>query len=583
MTIAEVAPLRRFPRRMDILDYRIPDGLSLSIGDIVSIPFRSKTQLAVVTEMKNESEFSSLKDLIEIKHAGYFSVAAIDGYKRLAHELAQSLSTILTFAYSKPRPEVGYQEIDKIDLKLKTDEIDRLNELNIALPEKAFVSLQDEAQMTVLSKILSQGKTHTLLLCPHIHNAKIIRSLIGGEHLYEVNSDQTAKQREEQISSWKTRGGIMIGTRIAALPCAFFANLIVVIRSGTKEHQQYDRNPRFDARDVVLIANSQLNTPVYFTDFAPRIVDYGLFEQRYTPFKTVKPTVIDLSSRDITRSHPILSDHLLDEIKTGQKVLLILNKKGFAQVLSCKDCEYIVSCTSCDQPMQMKSKKVLSCGICTKDMPTLVSCTQCSGVLSSKGIGIEQIFEQLSEQFPDRSISRINESAENPDTDADIVLATQYYLDSVMDSDKTTKFDLVSDIFADIGLSQGSLGATEEKMRHLSRLGGIAMRSNAKFLIQTWDPSLIKDLIDRNQNLIKRELETRKALSFPPFAIMYRLTSEHIKKLDAVEESLKNASYSYRKNGSLVDILCPLTKEENLLKLLKKLDDSIIITRNPHI
>jgi len=71
MKIAHIAPLRRMPRSIDFLTYRVPDTRAVEVGDLVSIPLRSAHLRGVVLSVDELEEKRNLKDITAVLKKGF--------------------------------------------------------------------------------------------------------------------------------------------------------------------------------------------------------------------------------------------------------------------------------------------------------------------------------------------------------------------------------------------------------------------------------------------------------------------------------------------------------------------------------
>lgn len=98
-------------------------------------------------------------------------------------------------------------------------------------------------------------------------------------------------------------------------------------------------------------------------------------------------------------------ERIKETLERKERVWLIVNKKGFASYLWCKDCTYIPRCATCDFPYTYMQDH-LQCFHCNIPERKPTACPKCKGInLLPLGIGIEQIIDSIKKLFPKTTIS----------------------------------------------------------------------------------------------------------------------------------------------------------------------------------
>ena len=137
---------------------------------------------------------------------------------------------------------------------------------------------------------------------------------------------------------------------------------------------------------------------------------------------------------------------------------------------------------------------------------------------------------------------------------------------------------------ADLGLSEPYYTATENTLRRLLELRGLAWRNKSDFIVQTWSADLIKQMLDNPHSYLQAEADLRRSFNYPPYGKFWRISyrgkdpglaalSEHIKS--------KIPEIKITENDRSLDIK---TSKEHITEVnqeLHKLDDSFIIEVNP--
>ena len=91
-------------------------------------------------------------------------------------------------------------------------------------------------------------------------------------------------------------------------------------------------------------------------------------------------------------------------------MLVFINRRGYAQVLSCPSCNWVSSCRHCSTfTVFHKSDRSLVCHHCGWRSKVPEACPVCGNVdILPRGSGTERIFEELEIRFPGKRVLRID-------------------------------------------------------------------------------------------------------------------------------------------------------------------------------
>ena len=561
--IAQVYLIKRLPRRFSFFDYQIPDGMELKRGDLVQVPFRNQKMRGLVAQVRTESETKNLKEVSELLESSYLSNAELAVYETTAHKIIQSVSAVLDATFlparkreSKVKPVLPAARTNKI----KQSEVEHVRNAlkQITESKTCFVQSSDIVQMTAIIQAWMRSKKdkQTLILTSHVHDADMIASALLGSDpdLVVLDSRATKPQRADIAQAWRS-GQIktLIATRIGSILPANDLEQIFVVRSGSAEHAQYDRNPRYDARDLAWQWHQVYNANLTFFDVVPRVVDKVKFPEPTTYNLQPKTSkILNLKQEHQKSDTPILSDPVLEHISKS-----LQNRK-----------KVIIS-------YNYKSEK-----------------------------GNQKVETLLRQRYPEAEIQRIekqhdrlksvspssgNDPAAGGVKDADIILATQYYFENILNPFTETNVGLVVELLADLGLSDSYYTATEDTMRRLLELQGLAQRFQCPFLVQTWSADMIKQMLSDPAAALKAESEVREHFNYPPFGQIWRIysqgidTRQGVRSTDAlagvIPEIPESANIS--EHGQFLEIRAGHQDIDQINKVLITLPDSYIIEVNP--
>src|SRR3989338_6015536 len=498
--IALVALFRRLPRRLDALSYSLPAGMPVARGDLVSVPFRGSILRGVVLRVSEGPE-EKLRPVEALVTRAFLSEANLAVLEQTAEEIVQSTSTLLHAAFpAKPTPKISHTYPS---ISVRREEIPYIQQaVGMLTSSSSFIQVTDMVQAAAIAHAMVKKEPRTCVLVPHHHDARLIPSV----------------------------------TRLGSLNIAPDTRQILVLRSGSPEHAQYDRNPRYDAREVGRKMARQLSCPIGYIDVCARATDLHLCEKvlELPTELRPEPIMVDLK-HERGKDFFLLSDTLVvaiqEALQNNKKVILSYNRKGLSRSLECRDCGWIAPSGS-----------------------TAERCETCQGVrLASKGIGNQLLERELKKRFTDTPIVRIERGAkaEARVMGPAILLVTQYYFESVLNPLDASHIGLVADVRADLGLLDAWYTSVEQTLLKLCLLQGLAWRAKASFLLQTFDAPLTRRMMTSPLAFMKEELETRRTFDYPPFHALYRIDGK-LQSETAIQ-----------------------------LEQLKQLDDRILIERNP--
>lgn len=214
-------------------------------------------------------------------------------------------------------------------------------------------------------------------------------------------------------------------------------------------------------------------------------------------------------------------------------------------MVECESCGYVAYCSNCDVVMTYhKYSNELKCHYCSHKSARPKTCPKCfSENLSTKGLGVEQVYEELLKLFPDAEIDRMDvdsmrkkfayeklyEKIEEGETD--IIVGTQM-ISKGLDFDN---IELITIPRADQMLYIQDFRAEEKAYQLITQVSGRAGRASGKgkVLIQTYTPehSVFQLIKEQNSDKIYEYfLNERKKFNYPPFTKTILIELKHRKK-----------------------------------------------------
>ncbi len=244
-----------------------------------------------------------------------------------------------------------------------------------------------------------------------------------------------------------------------------------------------------------------------------------------------------------------LIEALRTNLATGGQSMVFLNRRGYHNFLQCHLCGNVIACLNCSVSMTFHLRdRSLRCHYCGENAPAPDKCPACDGYgLAGQGFGTERLVQTLAELVPAARIERMDSDSSGRRGARAAILArlARGEIDIIVGTQMITKgFDfpgvtLVGVVMADLALNMPDFRSAERTFQLLTQVAGRAGRGErpGRVLIQTYAPFHYSIRAARDQDyarFIRRELELRRELMYPPFA---RLALVRIEGADAARVS----------------------------------------------
>ncbi|MGD8339386.1 MAG: primosomal protein N' [Gammaproteobacteria bacterium] len=402
-----------------------------------------------------------------------------------------------------------------------------------------------EVFLRLISDALSRD-LQCLLLVPEIGLTPQLVNRLSQRFGCELAVFHSALTDAQRLQAWRrARSGaarLIVGTRSAVFSPLPAPGLIVVDEEHDPSYKQQS-GFRYSGRDLAIMRAKLLDVPIVLASATPSLESFrNAVEGRYRLLTlprrigtggTPAIRIIDLNHHAMRRglSTPLLTA-MRQHLDQGNQVLLFINRRGFAPVLFCPECEQASECRRCDARMTVHAGAgQLRCHHCGSREPLQWTCPDCGAERIGVGAGTERVTAELGALFPEFTIARLDRDvisgrqalgdalAEIESGRAQIIVGTQL-LTKGHDFPSVT---LVGVLNADQGLFGADFRSEERLAQTIVQVAGRAGRRELRgeVLIQTHYPNhpLLQNLLTTDYGAFaEHALAERRATGWPPFS-----------------------------------------------------------------
>ena len=404
----------------------------------------------------------------------------------------------------------------------------------------------------LITETLQQG-THVLYLLPEIAITDRITERLArifGDRLLVYHSGISDNIRVEIWNRllYAKESMVVVGVRSSLfLP---FANLglVIVDDEHDSSYRQHDPAPRYHARNAAIMlahihgAKTLLGsaTPSLESCYNARSGKYGLVTLKERYGKTQESLIRLVNVKDLKRRKimketlfsPLLKEKIEEALKNDEQVVLFQNRRGFAPVMECKSCGYVVRCVDCDVSLTFhKHLNRLICHYCGYSMSPPSHCPSCkSAEIKLMGFGTEKVEEEIKSLFPgikterlDLDTARTRSAYERILNDFEkgktkILIGTQM-LNKGLEFPNVSVAGIVN---ADTLMNTPDFRAHERAFQLMMQVGGYAGRIDKQgtVVIQTSNPEHpLMQAVEKfdYERMALEQLSERKMFRYPPY------------------------------------------------------------------
>ncbi|MEA2652972.1 MAG: hypothetical protein QOI37_199 [Chloroflexota bacterium] len=361
----------------------------------------------------------------------------------------------------------------------------------------------------------------------------------------------------ERADEWRRiRAGdvdIVVGTRLAVVAPLADVGLIIVDEEHDAAYKS-DRTPRLQARDMAIRLAELAGAAIVLGSATPAVESVGharagRYDRVVLAARPVGAApaveVVDLREELAAGQRGLLSRSLagaLDGLDTArhEQAILVLNRRGTASVVLCRDCGHVQSCPDCERPLVYhQAGTTLRCHHCGRATPLASRCPACgSPRIRYLGGGTERVEREVRERFPGLRVGRLDRDVVERRGAAERVVDAfaEGRLDVLVGTSLVAKgldipsVTLVGIISSDIALNLPDERAAERTYQLLVQAIGRAGRGDrpGRAIVQTYQPdhpAIQAAATGDRTAFYDAELELRERFGSPPFGRLVKLTA----------------------------------------------------------
>jgi primosomal protein N' (replication factor Y) (superfamily II helicase) len=349
------------------------------------------------------------------------------------------------------------------------------------------------------------------------------------------------ERHDEWLRLRRGEARVCVGPRSAVFAPLTDLGVIVIDEEHDSSYKQ-EGDPRYDARLVAARRARQAGAALVVGSATPRPESWAALERVSLPERVdgqPLPPVELVSSLEATGVlHTRTREALEDVRRRGEKAIVLLNRRGWSNFLSCRSCGRVWDCPQCDVSLVLhRSTGRVACHHCGHSEPVPGACPDCGSVsVARHGVGTERLERELESLMAPLPVFRL---------DADAAAGRGAVLDLLRRFDGAPSGVLVGTqmvakghdfpdvtlgvvVDADSTLRFPDFRAEERTFALVAQLAGRSGRGprGGRVIVQALDPDtrcLRLAAAHDAEGFLTGELERRRALGYPPFAHLIRI------------------------------------------------------------
>ena len=600
----------------------------LKPGSIVLVPFGRKKEIGVIWDKQEKTnKIFKLKNVLEkksislnenlIKFINWFSL-----YNLVPKGMVLKMCLGDESFFSKNSNFIDDTKIKKKnkfnlnpEQKRCLDDINGFgNKFNVTLLQGVTGSGKTIVYFEKIKQNLMQGK-QSLVLLPEIFLTNQFEQRFEDYFGFKPSIWHSKITKKNKKIIWQNivnnKIKLVVGARSSLFLPFKKLGLIVVDEEHDSSYKQ-DEGLRYNARDMAISRASIEDIPIILATSIPSLETYNnvknkkynstKLKKRYKNFLLPSAEIVNLNLNKKNKNIWLdiktlnLARKYLD---SKQQVLFFLNRRGYAPFLICKKCGLKLVCPNCSVFLTFhKQLNKAMCHHCGHKSSIKQKCqkTDFNCEFQMYGPGVEKIFAELRQIFPDKTIKilssdflnkkkeTINLLKDIENNKVNILVGTQL----ISKGFNFPNLNCIVVVDADFSGMGFDLRSTEKNIQLYNQLSGRAGRFSKKSLIiyQTFNPSdkTLSDILENNpEKFLEEESCLRKEKKLPPFSRLIAFIVESNNEKESFLEAQK-----IKKNLLLlkdIEVMGPVTspifkiKNKYRTRLLLRSQSNVLVQK----
>lgn len=543
----------------ELFDYIVPGRLvaSCKAGSRVWVPFGGRNLLGYVAGLSNKTKIKKLKEISSVVDV---NPILNNRFLQLTKDVSDYYCSSWGQAIESALP-VGIRK----GVAVRAACEDAKSEESM-LPEVTLARHDDYGEslkfcLEEIDKTIKQNK-QVIVAAAEMEAALNIFDLLSAKYPDKSRLTSRKQNPKEELKIWEEAllGSIdiIVGTRAAVFAPFQKLGLVIIAQEESYGHKE-EQAPYYDCRQVAIMRGSIEGARVILTAKTPSLESYYQVKQQKYAFVDLRakqrrmPAVklVDMKQygnfkQKKTRVFSVvLEDRINKALANNKRVLIFINRKGFARYAYCQKCGYSFNCERCSSKLVFyRDEKKLVCPACAAKIIAPGSCPACnSQYIIYAGMGIEKAASHLHLFFPQAEICRLDKEHITVSENAGIIVATEKAFHQAVSIRAWTVAVLDSD-----GILNTLNFRSNEKV--FSLLYKLSLLAEDELIIQTSIPEYYSERrLNKfdSDDFYDFELEERKAMKLAPFVTLAYLnlrgkSENKLKsKADYLYELLKEA------------------------------------------
>jgi len=421
-----------------------------------------------------------------------------------------------------------------------------------------------------LAREVQQSGRGVLLMVPEIALTPAAAAIFRAAFGQRVAIQHSGLSDGERYDQWhRIRRGdvdVVVGTRSAVFTPLASLGLIVVDEEHDGSYKQ-EESPRYHGRDVAVVRARAAGALIVLGSATPSLESYhnaqnGRYElialkRRVLDRPMADVTIVDMRAEyasegpDVILSAP-LRDALTARLDRQEQAIVLLNRRGFATVVFCRQCGETFECPNCSVSLTVhKAAGRARCHYCNYSMAVPRACAKCLGpYLEQLGFGTERVEAEIRALFPGARVGRVDRDtirrrgaiagllARFAARELDVLVGTQM----IAKGHDFPRVTLVGVISADVGLGLADFRAAERTFQLLTQVAGRSGRGEiaGQAVVQTLYPNHYSIRHARQQDytaFYEDELKFRRAMRYPPAVALINVVVKSKTRQGAMQDA----------------------------------------------